>query len=92
MKEFCNAVLDFLQAEYGDAFIFSIEQRIIAPKGILYDNVHIELTIKMSTRYRLIITNDNMQCLFHLYRQGKFLKDRKQYLWQKELVDMIEGV
>ena len=91
MKQFCKAVLDFLQAEYSDAYKFEIEQRLVTPEYILPDNIKLELTIKISSMYRLIVTNDNMQRLFYLYKQGTFIEERKQYLWQKELVDMIEG-
>jgi hypothetical protein len=83
MKQFCKAVLDFLQATYEDAYTYKIEQRIVAPDYILPNNIKLELTIKLSSMYRLIITNDNMQYLFHLYKQGDFIEEQSQYLWQK---------
>jgi hypothetical protein len=32
-----------------------------------------------------------MNYFYELYKGNKFIKERNQYLWQKELIDLIEG-
>jgi hypothetical protein len=62
------------------------------PAGlILGNNQKAELKIKMSPHYSLIVSNDSLQYLFGWYLSGDFIKERNQYCWQKELIDMIEG-
>jgi hypothetical protein len=82
--EFCKQVLDFLRAEYQDAYTFEIEYY---ESFAVNDSV---LRIKNSGFIRTI-SNEYMNYFYSLYRQGQLLEDRKQYLWQKELIDLIEG-
>jgi hypothetical protein len=82
--EFCKQVLDFLRAEYQDAYTFEIE---------FYESFgryEVVLRIKNSGFIRTI-GNEYMDYFYTLYHRGQFLEDRKQYLWQKELIDLIEG-
>ena len=90
MNQFCKAVIDFLQSEYNDSYSFTIEKQVslLSIQGI---KENVELVIKVSPNYKLIITNDSMHHLYHLWFSGEYIEERKQYLWQKELVDMIEG-
>lgn len=91
MKQFCEEVLKFLKSEYNDAYQFEIECHLVVPPQILPNKYRAELTIKMNPGYNLKIVNESMQYLFGYYLSGEFLKDREQYRWQKELIDMIEG-
>lgn len=89
---FCEDVVKFLESEYNDSYRFEIKRWVVLPsKLILGNNEKAELIIKMNSHYQLIIVDDNMQYLFGRYRDGEFIKERGQYLWQKELIDMIEG-
>ena len=92
LLKFYDAVIEFLKSEYGDAYDFSIERFMaLPPEFNPFNKERIELKIKLSKCYYLTIVNESMQYLFKLYCKGEFLEDRGQYLWQKELVDMIEG-
>ena len=92
MGSFCEKVIDFLQSEYNDGYSFKIERYMALPPEFRpFNKERIELKIDISPRYRITICDDSMRYLFKLYLEGEFLEDRKQYRWQKELVDMIEG-
>ena len=69
----------------------NVESYDIKGKEIIFSKERIELKIEMSPRYRLTICTDSMHYLFKLFMEGEYLEDRKQYRWQKELIDMIEG-
>ena len=91
-SQFYDAVIDFLESEYGDAYDFKIERYMALPLEFQpFNKERVELRIRLSKCYYLTIVNESMQYLFKLYCEGKFLEDRGQYLWQKELTDMIEG-
>lgn len=87
MKQFCKEVLKFLQSEYNDSYRFEIEYCNARPPICEI----VKLTIETSPQFKMIITNDSMQYLFGWYLSGEFIEERKQYRWQKELIDMIEG-
>lgn len=92
MQNFCKSVVDFLQSEYNDGYSFRIERYMALPPEFRpFNKERIELKIEMSPRYRITICNDSMHYLFKLFLEGEYLEDRKQYRWQKELIDMIEG-
>lgn len=92
MGKFCESVIDFLQSEYNDGYSFRIERYMALPPEFKpFNKERIELKIDISPRYKITICDDSMRYLFKLYLEGAFLEDRKQYRWQKELVDMIEG-
>lgn len=92
MGSFCEKVIDFLQSEYNDGYSFKIERYMALPPEFRpFNKERIELKIDISPRYRITICDDSMRYLFKLFLEGDFLEDRKQYRWQKELVDMIEG-
>lgn len=92
MGSFCEKVIDFLQSEYNDGYSFKIERYMALPPEFRpFNKERIELKIDISPRYRITICDDSMRYLFKLYLEGEFLEDRKQYKWQKELLDMIEG-
>lgn len=92
MGKFCESVIDFLQSEYNDGYSFKIERYMALPPEFRpFNKERIELKIDISPRYKITICDDSMRYLFKLYLEGEFLEDRKQYRWQKELVDMIEG-
>ena len=92
MGDFCKSVIDFLQSEYNDGYSFRIERYMALPPEFRpFNKERIELKIDISPVYKITICDDSMRYLFKLYLEGEFLEDRKQYRWQKELVDMIEG-
>ena len=96
MEQFCKDIIEFLQSEYNDAYTFKLErylERYCAqpPQFKPFNIERLSLIIDITPVYRKIITDDSLQYIFKLYLEDEFLDDRKQYLWQKELVDMIEG-
>ena len=91
-SEFCVDVVKFLESEYNDSYRFEVKRWVVLPSRlILGNNEKAELIIKMNPHYQLIIVDENMQYLFGRYRDGEFIEERNCYLWQKELIDMIEG-
>ena len=91
-SKFCEDTVKFLESEYSDAYQFEVRHWVALPGRLIHgNNEKAELTIKMSPHYKLTIVNENMQYLFGIYRDGEFIEERNCYLWQKELVDMIEG-
>lgn len=93
MEQFCKAVVDFLQSEYNDSYSFTVERRMPLPPSLRGYGTEekVELVIKVSPYYKLTIVDDSMHYLYRLYLSGEYIEERKQYLWQKELIDMIEG-
>lgn len=92
MKQFCEEVLKYLRSEYDDSYQFEIKCWLCCPPRLgVPNNEKAELTIKMSPGYQYIITDHSMQYLFGCYQYGEYIKERNQYQWQKELIDMIEG-
>ena len=86
MREFCKKVLEFLKSEYNDSYEFKIDfyKELGGPDII-------ELSVKFSSTYTIKVTSDYMHHIFILYKAGNFIEERNQYVWQKELVDIIEG-
>jgi hypothetical protein len=86
MNQFCKDVIKFLQSEYSDAYSFNLiaHQEISGLKDI-------KLEIKIYPAYTKIISGKVMEYIYQLYSVCGYLDDRKQYRWQKELIDMIEG-
>ena len=86
MKQFYKDVIDFLKSEYSDGYEYNLDiSRSVNSPDI------IELRIKVGHGFVVKVTNNSMQYIYNLYRQGTFIEERNQYTWQKELVDMIEG-
>lgn len=86
MEQFCKDVIDFLHSEYGDGYKF----KLIAHQeigGILY----IELKIRINNWYTKTIGKSSMDYIRILYHRKTFIDEIKQYEWQKELIDIIEG-
>ena len=91
-NRFCQDVIDFLEAEYNDAYEYKLEKHVALPPSFApYTFPKIELWVKFGPHYTLKIVNESMQYLFGLYREGVFIHERGQLAWQKELIDMIEG-
>ena len=81
---FCQEVLKFLKSEYQDSYTFEIEYYQT------FDKEAAELLIKTAGLIRKI-SDSYMNHFYCLYCEGRFLEDRKQFEWQKELIDLIEG-
>lgn len=86
MEQFCKDVLEFLQSEYNNAYEFNLE----ISRG-LHSSDMMELKLKVGPGYKIKIDNYCMQYIFSLYRSGKYIQERQQYQWQKELIDLVEG-
>lgn len=86
MKQFCIDVLEFLKSEYSDAYEYNIEVT-----HNLFGETTAELYVRVGKGYTLKICNTSMTYLYKLYRARMFIRERGQFEWQKELVDMIEG-
>lgn len=92
INNFCRAVIDFLQAEYSDAYEYKLEKHLALPPSFApFSFPKVELWVKLGPHFTLKVVDENMQYLFGLYRSGDYIEERKQFVWQKELVDMIEG-
>jgi hypothetical protein len=87
VRQFCEAVLKFLESEYSDAYQFSIEYH----SELDHDKDTVNLIIEMNSRYKTIIGYDAMFFIYGWYRSGVYMEERSQYRWQKELIDLIEG-
>ena len=85
MKEkFCIDVLNFLKSEYNDSYEFNIE--------LLRDRFSCTVALKIkSGNFTRVVVDSYMNYFFELYKQNEFMEERKQFRWQKELVDLIEG-
>lgn len=86
MREFCKQLLEFLQSEYGDGYDFQCD---------VFNDVtcgeDAQLEINFSSSYRVIVGRNSMKYLFGLWKSNRYVEERNQYLWQKELIDIIEG-
>ena len=92
MRQFCKEVIDFLLSEYGDGYDFHIESCIIPSSlGSEEPTKKVELWVKFNTHYSVKIVDTSMRYLYKLWINKQFIPERKQYLWQKELIDLIEG-
>lgn len=91
MKQFCKEVLAFLNSVYNDAYEFNIECYAIIANELTPNNAKATLTITVGPGYKIVIDDTIMRYLFNLYQSNEFIKERGQYLWQKELIDTIEG-
>ena len=92
MRKFCKDVLDFLQSEYNDSYRFEVHIWTAVPAHLMpNNNEKAELVISYTNQYKLILNENSMRYLFGLYCSGEFIEERCRYLWQKELIDMIEG-
>lgn len=85
MKEFCNEVLKFLESEYGNMYTFAIvlESSLEWTEAVL--------TIKFDNCYTMKVCRDMMNYLYRTWRNNTYIEERGQYVWQKDLVDIIEG-
>lgn len=86
MKKFCEDVLKFLRARYGDAYDFEIEASCKLD-GLAYAM----LTIKIATGFTIKVTEKYMHFIFIEYSEGtRSLEDANLYLWQEELINIVE--
>lgn len=86
VDRFCKEVLEFLRSEYNDAYEFNLE----VFRSLCNEDM-IELKIKIGQGYIVRVTSYCMKYIFSLYKAGEFIEERKQFRWQKELIDLIEG-
>jgi hypothetical protein len=84
MKQFCKDLLDFLWSEYNDAYEFKLELRETMTSE------QAELRIR-SDNYTRVIASCYMQYFYRVYLEKEYIQERKQFKWQKELIDLIEG-
>ena len=86
MIKFCEKVLKFLQCEYLDNYKFEVE----VCKSIKVPTKSMSLKITIMPGYVVKITDDYMKYLFEVYLENKLVPETNQYLWQKELLNIIE--
>ena len=86
MNQFCIDVMEFLKSEYSDAYEFNMEVT-----HNVFSEPTAELSIRVGKGYAIKVGNVSMNYLYNLYITGNFIKERGQWEWQKELVDIIEG-
>jgi hypothetical protein len=86
MNQFCIDVMEFLKSEYSDAYEYNMEVT-----HNLFGEPTAELSIRIGKGYTIKVGSNSMTYLYKLYRAGIFIKERGQWEWQKELVDIIEG-
>jgi hypothetical protein len=86
MKQFYKDIIDFLKSEYSDGYEYNLEI-----SRSIYATDAAELKIKIGPNLVIKITSNSMDYIYYLYKHGQFITERNLYLWQKELVDMIEG-
>ena len=94
MEQFRKDILNFLESEYNDAYTFRFEVWAGTPKlvnGKLKCEEQNNLRIKITPQYERYINDDGVKYILNFYNSKEYLEDRKQYRWQKELIDMIEG-
>lgn len=85
-QQFCKDIIEFLQSEYDDGYSFKLEAR----KEISGFEC-LELKIKVGPCFTIKVGNTTMQYIFSLYCSGEYIQERKQWRWQKELINTIEG-
>ena len=80
-------VLKFLESEYSDSYQFELTYCT----SLDSNKDTAKLSIRIAPRYIKVINTDWMYVIFGWYTNGTFIKERNQYRWQKELIDIIEG-
>ena len=86
MKQFYKDVIDFLKSEYNDAY----EYRLEVNRSIKRPD-EVELKIRICGTMVVLVGTESLQHIRSLYESEIFIEERNQYLWQKELIDLIEG-
>ena len=80
-------ILSFLDSQYGRAifeFKFNVEYNVD-------DEVKIWLNVcDKDGKVVKVITNDFLRYIFNI-EPMEYIEERKMWLWQKELIDEIEG-
>lgn len=86
MRQFCKDVIEFLESQYNDGYEYNVEyfRSLESPDEI-------EIRVKIGHGFVVRITSTGMNHIYSLYRMGEFCKEGDQYLWQKELIEAIEG-
>lgn len=88
MENFCYELIKFLESEYPDYYTFKLEKNVILQNFELSEFI---LTINITSKYKLVINEDSLRYIYNLYVGGEYIKERELYVWQKELIDIIEG-
>ena len=86
LAKFCEDVVQFLHDTYSDKYTFEcvLESSISSPDRVT-------LTIHHSEYYSHVLHPSYMEGIFISYCTEEFIEERGMFLWQKELVDAIEG-
>ena len=86
MIKFCNDIIEFLNSEYNDGYDFNVEIT-----HHMFGEATAELYVNIDKSIMLKVPANSINYLYQLYIDGKFIEERNQFSWQKELIDMIEG-
>lgn len=86
MKEqFCKEVIRFLKSEYKDNYVFNLTLK--------QDHFSSTAELKIKTGcFTKILVSSYMEYFFELYKTSEYIEERDQFRWQKELIDLIEGI
>lgn len=86
LKKFCEDILQFLKDTYSEKYTFEcvLESNALSPDRVT-------LTIHHSEYYSHVLHPSYMEGIFYSYCSEEFIQERGMFLWQKELVDALEG-
>ena len=87
VKQLAKEVLEFLEAQYGRNtfdFKFNVSYSFDAD-----EEIWLNIYAKDGEVFK-VITNDFLKSIFNI-RPMEYIEEREMWLWQKELIDEIEG-
>lgn len=89
LKEFLNQATDYLNMEYDNSYKFVTEFQE-RNNQVLYSSVG--LIIIVDDHWIIKTFNwEYLKNIYNLWLSQSFIEESKQYTWQKELIDIIEG-
>ena len=86
-KQLAKEVLEFLNSQYGRNtfdFTFNVSYSFDAD-----EEIWLNICAKNGEVFK-VITNDFLRQIFNI-EPMEYIEERKMWLWQKELIDEIEG-
>lgn len=89
-NQFVRDVIEFLSSQYPDSYQFEV---VSTPS--LFAEDKFELFMWFKDGYKVVVDANQMRNIFEHYIQMICLPDCErcfeQYVWQKELIDCLEG-
>lgn len=86
MEKFYKELDSFIRTTYSDHFHceWEIDSRL---EMFTKEKLH----IYYDDKYLRTISSRDIEHLLFLFAGGEYIEERQMYLWQKELVDILEG-